>query len=36
MLRTVDTNLTNREKNKKDTEELKSYFQQKMADLKIK
>lgn len=36
MLRTVDTNLTNKEKNKKDTEELKSYFQQKMADLKIK
>lgn len=36
MLRTVDTNLTNRENNRKDTEELKSYFQQKMADLKIK
>ena len=35
MLRTVDTNLTNREKNKKDTEELKSYFQQKMADFKV-
>ena len=35
MLRTVDTNLTNKEKNKKDTEGLKSYFQQKMAAFKV-
>ena len=35
MLRQVDTNLTNTENRNKETEELKSYFQQKMADLKV-
>ena len=36
MLNTVDTNLTRQENNKKETEELKSYFQEKISNLKLK
>jgi len=35
MLTTVDTNLTNRENFNRETNELKNYFQEKMADLKV-
>ena len=35
MLTTVDTNLTNRENFNRETNELRNYFQEKMADLKV-